>query len=131
MSSFSESLEENSSEDASNQGIDDFELTVSCGTNLDPHISPTLTRQIQVCAVSPLTFVKLISPSTLLFQNLFSQTRTMDTSIQTWASSPPFTLSPYILQVRNSKFILTWVLHPSRFLSKLPFIWKLLVISYK
>lgn len=69
MSLFSASLEASSSEDASNQGIGNLMLTASHGTHLDaPPPAQLLTRQIQVYAVSTLTFVKLISPPTLLFR---------------------------------------------------------------
>lgn len=70
MSLFSASLEASSSEDASNQGIGNLMLRASHSTHLDTPPTPVqpLTRQIQVYAMSTLTFVKLISPPTLLFR---------------------------------------------------------------
>lgn len=119
MSLFSASLEASSSEDASNQGVGNLMLTASHGTHFDPPPqAQQLTRQIQVDAVSTLTFVKLISPPTLLFRIcLHSQEPQVPASKHGLPLLHLF-LRPYIFQVRQSKFILRWVPHSCRLIGK-------------
>lgn len=122
MSLFSVSLQASSSEDASNQGVGNLMLTTSHGTHLDLHPLPPqaqlLTRQIQVDAVSTLTFVILISPPTLLFRIcLHSQEPQVPASKHGLPLLHLF-LRPYIFQVRQSKFILRWVPHSCRLTGK-------------